>query len=108
MINSHNVGDGPLRIRIAPKNADGGPARIDGAPTYGVQPEGLGVLSISDDQLSAVFEPRRDLADLTPVLFTVSADADLGEGVRTLTGARSITLVPLEAVVFDLDIEPAA
>lgn len=73
----------------------GNPARVDGAPTWQVSPEGVVEMLVSEDGLSAEFQATGSIASTQ---IEVTADADLGEGTRTLTVLGTLEVVPDEAV----------
>lgn len=70
-----------IQVTLAPKTATGKQATLDGKPTWTVQ-SGIGTLEIAEDGLSA-FLVSGDAPGDTMVI--VEADADLGEGVQTIS-----------------------
>lgn len=80
-------------VSIAPKTAAGKPATIDGLPTWEIT-EGGATLEVDPDGLGA-FVISEDVEGSSQ--WKVSADADLGEGVRTLEVGGTYTYGPAEA-----------
>jgi hypothetical protein len=84
---------------IQPVDAKGRPAPVDGVPVWAVSPEGGVTLFPAADGLSC------DVAWLAPKagqVVTVTADADLGEGVKTITGTVDVQTLASEAVSFTI------
>lgn len=71
-----------VTVHLAPKTPKGKPATLDGVPTWVVQPGGNVTLEVADDGLSCTIVSA-DEPGTSEVL--VSADADLGEGVETIS-----------------------
>lgn len=84
-----------VTLAIQPIDSHGHPARIDGLPEWGMSDTSLGMLDVSADGLSAVFTSGDALG---LVQINVSADADLGGGVRTISGSIDIQVEAGEAV----------
>ena|SRR6185436_474901 len=77
-----------VKVTLTPKTAAGKPAKLDGVPTWKVD-TGDSTVVVADDGLSA------DLVSSdTPgeTIFVVEADADIGEGVETITDAIKLTV----------------
>lgn len=73
-------------LNIQPVDAKGFPAKVDGAPLWSVSDESVGTLAVSEDGLTATF-----VAGFPGVCqVVVSADADLGLGVQTISGVLDI------------------
>jgi hypothetical protein len=86
-----------ITLTLAPKTAAGNDASLDGAPVWAL---------VSGD---ATFEVAADGLSATLISgaagnsqFTVSADADLGEGVVTLTDTIDLAVVPASASTLGL------
>lgn len=71
-----------VKVHITPVTASGKPAKLDGAPTWEVT-SGPGKVVPADDGLSA--DLITDNEDLSDTVYQVNADADLGEGVETVS-----------------------
>lgn len=84
-----------VTLSIAPVDAAGNPAPLDGAPFWALSEPGLVEVRATDDGLSAEVHPTGALG-LTQVV--VTADARLGPDVKTLTGIFEIHVVGGEAV----------
>lgn len=78
-----------IKATLAPVTQSGKPAKLDGKPTWSVV-DGDGTVSVSDDGLSADLVSG-DNPGVTNYL--VEADADLGEGVETISSAIVLTVV---------------
>jgi hypothetical protein len=83
-----------VSLAIAPVNAKGKPAPVDGVPAWTNSNEIAASLSIADDGLSAVLFANE--AGTTQVM--VSVDADMGEGVVPITGILDVQVLPSMAV----------
>lgn len=84
----------PLSIEI--KDKFGNPAQVDGAPKWSVTAPELADLEVAEDGMSAKLAPKGTIGSLT---VQVSADADLGEGVKAIIGELPVNLLPGEASV---------
>lgn len=73
----------------------GNPATVDGVPTWKLSPENVVEALVSPDGLSVEFSPTGVIGSTQ---IEVTADADLGEGVRALTVLGTLEVVPDEAV----------
>ncbi len=78
-----------IKATLAPVTQSGKPAKLDGKPAWSVV-DGSGTLVVSDDGLSADLVSG-DEPGVTN--FLVEADADLGEGVETISSAIVLTVV---------------
>lgn len=86
---------------VQPIDSKGRPAAIDGVPVWTVSPEGGVTLFPSSDGLSC------EVVWLAPKqgqVLTVKADADLGTGVKEITGTADIETLTAEAVAFNLSV----
>lgn len=88
-----------LNLAIQIKDAKGNPALVDGAPVWSVTDQSLGAVVAADDGMSAVFTPAGPLGTCQ---VHVSADADLGEGVKELIGDLDVNIVAGDAVSIEL------
>ncbi len=82
-------------LSIAPVDAVGNPAPVDGIPEWTVSDSAVLAIEVADDGMSALVTTVGPLGDAQ---VNVSADADLGEGVTTLTGLLDISVIASEAV----------
>lgn len=80
-------------LTIAPVTSAGHPAKLDGVPVWLLEdPNGvMSPLVIADDGLSCE-APSGDAVTGTGAMVTVSADADLGEGVITISETFTFTI----------------
>lgn len=76
-----------VKVTLAPKTATGKPSSLDGAATFEVVSGDVSIENI--DELSA-YIISGDAAGTSVV--SVSADADLGEGVVTITDSITVTV----------------
>ena len=83
---------------IAPVDAKGNPAQVQGAPTWTSSSETVATVTAADDGLSAVIKG----VDVGTCQINVQADADLGEGVSEITGVLDVTVVGGTAVGLDI------
>lgn len=98
-------------LRISPKTAGGRPASVDGAPVWALA-DGPVTIEVAADGLSAVFTTPDSAEGATIQALTVTADADLGDGVRAITLNEEIVFGPAPAETlgasFETEIKPAA
>lgn len=90
-----------VKVTLAPTTAAGNPAILDGVPTWLVT-EGDASLEVSEDGLSAFLVSGN--ADVNSKI-TVSADADLGEGIMTLSDVIDLAVVSAQASLLGLQTE---
>lgn len=86
-----------VALSVQPIDAAGNPAKIDGVPAWsvvGANPEIL-ALEVAGDGLSCEVLTAGQLGTAQVM---VSADADLGEGVKTISGVLDIEVQGGEAV----------
>lgn len=82
-------------LSIAPQDAYAQAAIVDGSPTWMVSEPTLATLTPAADGLSAVLEP---VGPVGAFQVTATADADLGEGVRQISGLLEVQVIASEAV----------
>ena len=87
-----------VQVTLAPTTAAGNPAILDGAPVWAVA-SGDATLEVAADGLSAFLVSGA--ADVTSQI-TVTADADLGAGVTTLTDVIDLAVVAAQASALGL------
>lgn len=80
---------------IQPVDNFGNAARVDGVPVWGVSDENILEVVPAADGLSADVLAKGAIGTAQ---VTVSADADLGDGVRELTGLLDVEVLAGEAV----------
>lgn len=88
-----------LPLSIKPVDAKGNPATVDGAPQWSVSDPTLATITPAADGLSAVLVPLGPLGSLA---VQVSADGDLGEGVKTIVGTAAVDLIGGDAVSVEI------
>ncbi len=82
-----------VQVTLAPLTAAGNPATLDGAPVWTVV-SGDATIEVSTDGLSATFISG---APNVNSQITVTADADLGEGVTNLVDTFDLAVVQASA-----------
>ena len=82
-------------LSIQPVDKKGKPAQVDGTPQWVSSDPAVVEVVPAADGLSCVAKAKDNLGHAQ---ISVSADADLGEGVRTITGVLDIDVVAGEAV----------
>jgi hypothetical protein len=70
-------------VTLAITNSQGNPAQVQGAPVWASSDETVVTVSAAADGMSAVVS---SVAPGGPARISVQADADLGQGVLTITG----------------------
>ena len=90
-------------VTLAPTTAAGNPATLDGAPSWTVV-SGDATLEVSDAGLSAYLVSGE--ADINSQI-EVIADADLGEGVVSLTDVIDLAVVAAQASALGLVVDTA-
>lgn len=83
-----------VHLAIQPVTASGNPAVVDGVPEWAASDPAVVALIVAADGLSA------DATTVGPVgasQVSVSADADLGSGIRTISGVLDVQVVAAEA-----------
>lgn len=84
-----------VELSISPTSAAGNPAPVDGSPVWTSSDETVLTVTASEDGLSAVAVTTGKLGKAQ---VNVSADADMGEGVKTVTGVLEVEVRVSEAV----------
>lgn len=82
-------------LSIQPVDLRGNPARVDGVPAWTVSSPDVLALTVEADGLSALI---RATGLVGTAQLNVSADADLGEGVVTITGTLDVEVQSAQAV----------
>ncbi len=90
-------------VTLAPTTAAGNPATLDGVAAWSVV-SGDATLEVAEDGLSAYLVSGE--ADVTSQV-EVTADADLGEGVVTLTDVIDLAVVAAQASALGLVVDTA-
>lgn len=72
----------------------GNPAPVDGKPVWTNSDEAIVSMVVAEDGLSAEFTAL----SLGTVSITCDADADLGEGVKSIVATGALSVLPAEAV----------
>lgn len=85
-----------VALAVEFKTAAGNPANVDGTPVWSSSDDTVVSVEASEDGLSAVAVA---VGPLGTAQISCEADADLGEGVRAITGVIDIEVRAAEAVV---------
>lgn len=91
----------PVSISIV--DAKGNPAQVEGVPVWASSDESVALVVPASDGLSAVVAA---VGPLGTCQITVTADADLGEGVTNISGLLDVTVVASAAVGITLNPGP--
>lgn len=83
-----------VKLTLAPKTDAGNPATLDGKPTWEILSGGATFENISEDGLTADLVSENTVGSSE---YKVSADADLGAGVRTIEVIGTYTYTNAEA-----------
>lgn len=83
-----------VSLSIMPVTAANNPAKVDGVPQWSVSDPAIITLVVAADGMSA---EAITAGPLGTSQVSVSADADLGDGVRTITGILDIEVQAAEA-----------
>lgn len=86
-------------LLIQPVDAYGNAARVDGVPVWSVSDASMGSVSPSADGMTATFTTAGPLGT---VQVNVQADADLGQGLRTIAATLDIQIESGEAVALSI------
>ena len=89
-----------VSVTLAPKTATGKPAPLDGMPTWSII-SGESTIEVAGDGLSATIISSDTPGD-TQIL--IEADADLGEGVETISDVIAVKVVGAKAQSLGLTI----
>jgi hypothetical protein len=81
-------------LAVAFKTAAGNPATVDGVPSWTVADPAVLEIEAKPDGLSAIIVSK----GLGVCQVSVTADADLGSGVTSITGVLDVEVKPAEAV----------
>lgn len=87
-------------LSIQPVDAKGNPAPIDGKAQWISSDETIVKLQIADDGLTCVAIAAERLGNAR---ITVNADADLGDGIKTISGTFDIEVKAGEAVALNIN-----
>ena len=91
-----------VSLVISPKSAAGNPAPVDGVPSWSVSDASIAsIVVVSEDGLSAEVVTTGTLGTVQVV---VDVDANLGEGVETITGVLDIEVKASAAVTLDIGV----
>lgn len=87
-------------LSITPKTAAGNPALVDGVPEWSVSNPDILTLEVAEGGLSAVVLANGPVGESQ---VSVTADADLGEGVAAITGVLDVQVKAGQAVSLSID-----
>lgn len=86
-------------VSVAFLSAGGNPAKVDGKPAWTVSNPEILDLSVSEDGLTATVTAKGPVGSCQ---LNVTADADLGEGVKSIVGQQQVDVVAGEAAVVNI------
>lgn len=90
------------RAKLQIKDKFGNPAKVDGAPTWSALDPALASLEVDADGMGALV---KSLGPMGESKVQVSADADLGEGVKPLLAEGDLEVIAGDAEVIELSFE---
>jgi hypothetical protein len=82
--------DEQVVVTINPVSKAGNPAKVDGVPAWATSDPTVATLTVADDGLSATVVT---VGPAGASRITVTADADLGDGVTNIGGTLDVTVV---------------
>ncbi|MGD9644444.1 MAG: hypothetical protein AB7U73_01955 [Pirellulales bacterium] len=86
-----------IRLTLAPKTPAGNPARVDGVPVWESSNPDAFTVEPAEDGLSGYLISADTGAEVRSGELRVTADADLGDGVRPIAFTETIVVGPAEA-----------
>ncbi|MGH8709747.1 MAG: hypothetical protein ACREVA_00235 [Burkholderiales bacterium] len=90
-------------VQFSPRTAAGNPATVDGIPLWSLSVEdGVVDMEVAKGGMSVEIFAR----GIGQTLLSVTADADLGEGIRDLFGVLDISVIGAEATTIVLEPGP--
>jgi hypothetical protein len=89
------IDDQKVALSIAPVDAKGNPAAVDGAPAWASSDETVLTVAASADGLSATVTA---VGKLGAAQISVTADADMGAGTVPIAGVLDVSVVAGQAV----------
>lgn len=89
-----------VKVKVKPVTAAGNPAPVDGKPEWVVSDDTVCTLVVSDDGLEADVVTTGKLGVCQ---VSVKADADLGDGVREISGVLDVEVKASEAVSLSVE-----
>lgn len=81
-------------VTLTPKTAAGHPARVDGVPVWASNNPDAFTLEVAADGLSAKIITADTGAEVRSGTLTITADADLGEGVKPISFEGPVVVGP--------------
>lgn len=91
--------DQTVRLFIKPVDKKGNPAVLDGVPVWSTSNSEVATLAVAEDGLSAVLTP---VGPLGSCVVSLSADADMGSGVKPLSAATDVQVSSGAAVTLEI------
>src|SRR4051812_7865736 len=92
----------PFKLVINPVDDAGNPAPIDGKPDWQVSDSTVATLVAADDGLSATVTLTKKVGECQ---ISVTADADTGDGVSTISGTLDLQVVAGPATNLNLQVQ---
>lgn len=88
-------------VSVAYYDANNQPAQVDGIPVWSVSDDSVLALTVADDGMSGVVSSK-GVVGVSQL--SISADADMGQGVRSLVSLADFEIVANEAVTANVSI----
>jgi len=85
-----------VTVGVSFQSAGGNPANVDGAPSWSVSNSDVLDLTVSENGMSATISAKGPVGTSQLI---VKADADLGAGLKEITGVLDIEVVAGEAAI---------
>jgi hypothetical protein len=89
---------------LRPKTAAGNPAKVDGVPVWSSTDTAILTVAAATDGLSAIVTT---VGQLGTAQVNVTADADLGDGVRSIAATQDFEVKAAEAVSVGIEVGAA-
>lgn len=86
------------KVSVKFKDAAGFQAKVDGKPAWAVSDSTKAILVVAEDGMSAEVQG----VDVGSFMLSLSADADLGEGIKPILGSLAFDVTAGEAVSVEL------
>lgn len=96
--------DKQFTVTVEPQDSAGNPAAVEGPPIWAASGD-LVTVTAAADGMSAVVRPNATGA-VGSVQINVAADADLGDGVETITGVLDVDVIGGQAVSLATSVGP--
>ena len=92
-----------VSVRLAPRTAAGNPANVDADEPVVWSSSDSSVMTVTPDAVDPLMAVVEAVGPVGTAQLSVSADADLGDGLRTLSALDEIQVVAGEAAVLGIE-----